>query len=37
VIVDDDAEKDYGGAGCSCHEPEGYLWHVGGYDRWQPS
>jgi uncharacterized glyoxalase superfamily protein PhnB len=36
VIVDDYAEKDYGGAGYSCHDPEGHLWYFGSYDPWQP-
>lgn len=35
VIVDDYAEKDYGGAGYSCHDPEGHLWSFGSYDPWQ--
>ena len=34
VIVDDYAEKDYGGAGYSCHDPEGHLWSFGDYDPW---
>lgn len=37
VIVDDYAEKDYGGAGYSCHDPEGHLWYFGSYDPWQPT
>lgn len=36
VIVDDYAEKDYGGAGYSCHDPEGHLWYFDSYDPWQP-
>jgi uncharacterized glyoxalase superfamily protein PhnB len=36
VIVDDYAEKDYGGAGYSCHDPEGHLWYFGSYEPWQP-
>ncbi|KZC15768.1 glyoxalase [Rhodanobacter sp. FW510-R12] len=36
VIVDEYAEKDYGGAGYSCHDPEGHLWYFGSYDPWQP-
>jgi uncharacterized glyoxalase superfamily protein PhnB len=36
VIVDEYAEKDYGGAGYSCRDPEGHLWHFGSYDPWQP-
>lgn len=35
-IVDDYAEKDYGGAGYSCRDPEGHLWWFGSYDPWQP-
>ena len=35
IIVDDYAEMDYGGAGYSCHDPEGHLWYVGSYDPWQ--
>ncbi|MBB6186767.1 VOC family protein [Rhodanobacter sp. MP7CTX1] len=36
VIVDEYAEKDYGGAGYSCRDPQGHLWHFGSYDPWQP-
>jgi uncharacterized glyoxalase superfamily protein PhnB len=36
VIVDDYAEKEYGGAGYSCHDTEGHLWYFGSYDPWQP-
>lgn len=36
VIVDDYAEKEHGGAGYSCHDPEGHLWYFGSYDPWQP-
>ena len=35
VIVDDYAEKEYGGAGYSCRDPEGHLWYFGSYDPWQ--
>ncbi len=35
-IVDDYAEKDYGGAGYSCRDPEGHLWWFGSYDPWAP-
>lgn len=31
-IIDEYAEKDYGGAGYSCRDPEGHLWWFGGYD-----
>lgn len=34
-IVDDYAEKDYGGAGYSCRDPEGHLWWFGSYDPWK--
>jgi uncharacterized glyoxalase superfamily protein PhnB len=34
VIVDEYAEKDYGGAGYSCRDPEGHLWSFGSYDAW---
>jgi uncharacterized glyoxalase superfamily protein PhnB len=36
IIVDEYAEKDYGGAGYSCRDPQGHLWHFGSYDPWQP-
>ena len=29
--------KDYGGAGFSCSDPEGHIWHVGTYDPWDAS
>lgn len=35
-ILDDYAEKDYGGGGYSCRDPEGHLWWFGSYDPWQP-
>lgn len=34
AIMDDYAEKDYGGAGYSCRDPEGHLWWFGSYDPW---
>ncbi|WP_243049363.1 VOC family protein [Dyella sp. RRB7] len=34
VIVDEYAEKDYGGAGYSCRDVEGHLWSFGSYDPW---
>lgn len=37
VIVDDYAEKDYGGAGYACRDPEGHLWSFGSYDPWHAS
>jgi uncharacterized glyoxalase superfamily protein PhnB len=27
-------EKDYGGKGFTCSDPEGHVWHVGTYDPW---
>ena len=36
VIVDEYSEKEYGGAGYSCQDPEGHLWYFGSYDPWQP-
>lgn len=36
-IVDDYEEKDYGGAGYSARDPEGYLWYFGSYDPWAPA
>jgi uncharacterized glyoxalase superfamily protein PhnB len=33
-IVEDYAEKDYGGAGYACRDPEGHLWWFGSYDPW---
>ena len=35
VIVDALEEKDYGGKGYSCRDPEGHLWWFGTYDPWQ--
>lgn len=35
VIVNEYSEKDYGGAGYSCRDPEGHLWSFGSYDPWQ--
>lgn len=34
TIVDDYAEKDYGGAGYTCRDPQGHLWSFGSYDPW---
>lgn len=34
-IIDEYAEKDYGGAGYGCRDPEGHLWWFGSYDPWQ--
>ena len=36
LIVDDFEQKDYGGAGYSCRDPEGHLWWFGSYDPWVP-
>jgi uncharacterized glyoxalase superfamily protein PhnB len=30
-------EKDYGGKGFTCSDPEGHVWSVGTYDPWQPA
>jgi uncharacterized glyoxalase superfamily protein PhnB len=35
VIIDEYAEKDYGGAGYGCRDLEGHLWWFGSYDPWQ--
>ena len=29
-------EKDYGGAGYSCRDPEGHVWSFGGFNPWAP-
>jgi uncharacterized glyoxalase superfamily protein PhnB len=34
TIIDDYAEKDYGGAGYSCRDLEGHFWSFGSYDPW---
>lgn len=34
VIVDELEQKEYGGAGYSCRDPEGHLWWFGSYDPW---
>ena len=34
VMVNEYSEKDYGGGGYSCHDPEGHLWYFGSYDPW---
>jgi uncharacterized glyoxalase superfamily protein PhnB len=28
-------ERDYGGKGFSCSDPEGHIWHVGNFDPWE--
>lgn len=30
-------EKDYGGTGYGCRDPEGHLWYFGSYDPWAES
>jgi uncharacterized glyoxalase superfamily protein PhnB len=34
VIIDEYTEKEYGGAGYACRDPEGHLWYFGSYDPW---
>ena len=34
-ILMDLEEKDYGGKGFTCADPEGHIWHVGTYDPWE--
>jgi uncharacterized glyoxalase superfamily protein PhnB len=34
TIVLDIEDKDYGGRGFSCRDPEGHLWAVGSYNPW---
>ena len=33
-IVFDIEDKDYGGRGFTCRDPEGHIWNVGTYDPW---
>lgn len=35
VIVDELSDRDYGGKGYGCRDPEGHLWWFGTYDPWQ--
>ncbi|HTV84262.1 MAG TPA: VOC family protein [Dyella sp.] len=35
VIIDEYAEKAYGGAGYGCRDLEGHLWWFGSYNPWQ--
>ncbi|RDS85815.1 VOC family protein [Dyella psychrodurans] len=35
VIIDEYAEKEYGGAGYGCSDPEGHLWWFGSFNPWQ--
>lgn len=34
-ITDEYVEKEYGGAGYGCRDPEGHVWSFGSYDPWQ--
>lgn len=34
-IIQEYEEKDYGGAGYGCRDPQGHLWSFGSYDPWQ--
>ena len=34
-IADPLEDKDYGGRGYSCFDPEGHVWSFGSYDPWQ--
>lgn len=35
VIVDSPEDRDYGGRGYGCRDPEGNLWSFGSYDPWR--
>ena len=35
TVVAELREMDYGGKAFSCKDPEGHLWHFGGYDPWE--
>ncbi len=35
VVVMSPEDKDYGGRGYGCRDPEGNLWSFGSYDPWQ--
>lgn len=35
-ILFDIEDKEYGGRGFTCRDPEGHIWNVGSYDPWQP-
>ena len=35
-IVDELSDRDHGGRGYGCTDPEGHLWWFGSYDPWQP-
>ncbi len=34
-IISELEEKDYGGEGFTCRDPEGHIWHFGSYDPWE--
>ena len=34
-IVIEISDRDYGGRGFTCRDPEGHLWSVGSYDPWR--
>jgi uncharacterized glyoxalase superfamily protein PhnB len=35
IVIDEYAEKEYGGAGYGCSDPEGHVWWFGSYDPWR--
>ena len=35
MIVDELSDRDYGGRGYGCSDPEGHLWFFGTYDPWK--
>lgn len=35
TVVMEIEDKDYGGRGFTCRDPEGHLWSVGSYDPWE--
>jgi uncharacterized glyoxalase superfamily protein PhnB len=35
VVIDPLSDRDYGGRGYGCKDPEGHLWWIGSYDPWQ--
>lgn len=34
-MIFDLEQKDYGGKGFTCRDPEGHIWHFGSYDPWE--
>jgi len=34
-IIDELSDRDYGGRGYGCRDPEGHLWWFGSYDPWK--